>query len=498
MSTMSVRSAAVWAIASQYTSFAVQFVTSVVLARWFITPGQLGLFTIAFAAVTLVAFLQDFGVTRYVNGERDLTPEKLGTAFTVSVLFAWGVALAAILAAGPIARFYGDPALLPVTRIIAASYLLVPLAIVPQALCQRRLDYRSNTMIEVGSSLANAAVTMTLAMRGMGALALAWGAFAQQAARLAVSQWRGGPMLPWPFRLSGARPVIEIGGTNSVLSVSGSIVARAPELVVGRIIDQEAVGLYTRAAGLALQLRLLVAGAVTGVFYPAFRQLRDRGDPLGPAYLRVTAAYTGITWPAMAGIAVLAWPLIDLLYGERWLAAAPLLAWVALAQICYIAVPLNGDLPILLGRKRALVNLSLLETALAIALLVLAAPFGLAWVAIARLFHGLCFIALYAPLMRKLLDLRWKSLLAVYFRSAGATLAAVTPLLASFLAWQPPEQASLIQLGSGVVGGVILWLVALRLLRHPLHDEIAAVLEEILPRLPVGRMVRKIRPATWR
>jgi O-antigen/teichoic acid export membrane protein len=98
-----------------------QFLTSVVLARWFITPAELGLFSIAFAAVTIVAFLQDFGVTRYVNGERDLTPEKLHMAFTVSVAFAWGIAILTILSAKPIALFYGDPRLLPITLVIACS-----------------------------------------------------------------------------------------------------------------------------------------------------------------------------------------------------------------------------------------------------------------------------------------------------------------------------------------------------------------------------------------
>lgn len=54
---MSVRAAALWAMISQYTSFALQFVASVVLARWYITPEQLGQFSIAFAAVSLIAFL---------------------------------------------------------------------------------------------------------------------------------------------------------------------------------------------------------------------------------------------------------------------------------------------------------------------------------------------------------------------------------------------------------------------------------------------------------
>ena len=43
--TARVRAAAIWALGSQYASFAIQFITSVVLARWYITPAQLGLRT---------------------------------------------------------------------------------------------------------------------------------------------------------------------------------------------------------------------------------------------------------------------------------------------------------------------------------------------------------------------------------------------------------------------------------------------------------------------
>ncbi len=481
---MSVRAAAIWALVSQYASFAIQFATSVVLARWFIGPDQLGLFSIAFAAITLVAFLQDFGVNRFIGGEKELDDAKIAMAFTVSLTFAGGIAVLAMLAAGPVTRFYGDPAMLPVAQVIAASYLLVPLAIVPQALVQRKMDFRSNTMIEVGSSLANAAVALTLAVRGEGALALAWGAFAQQAARMVIAQWRAGVMLPWPLRLKDAKPVLQIGGTNSLQSICGSITARAPELVIGRLIDAAAVGLFARASGLALQLRLLLSGAVTGVFYPAFRQVRDRGEPLGPPYLRVVAAYTGITWPAMAGIALLAEPIIRLLYGARWVGAAPLLAWIALSQICYVALPLNTDLPILLGRMRALIRRYLADSAASLLLLALAAPFGLLWVAISRLAHGLVWIVLYAPLMRAMLNFSWRSLIAIWLRSGGATLAALLPTALLYVLWDGPAQAGFLQLLCSAGLGALCWLASLRLLRHPALDEITALAAPILHRIP--------------
>jgi len=232
MHVMSVRTAAAWSLVTQYTTFALQFIVSLILARWFITPEELGLFSIAFAAITLIAFLQDFGVTRYIVGERDLTPEKLQMAFTVSVCFAWGIALLSILSAWPISWFYDDPRMLPVTLVLATSYIFAPLAIVPQAMCQRRMDYKSNAMIEMGVALANMIVTLGLAIDGLGALALAWGVFAQQVARLVVSQWRSGGMWPWPWRVHGAQPVLTIGGTNSVQAVCNSVIARAPELMI--------------------------------------------------------------------------------------------------------------------------------------------------------------------------------------------------------------------------------------------------------------------------
>jgi len=487
---MSVRASAVWAISAQYASFVIQFVASVLIARWFIGPDELGLFSIAFAAVTMIALLQDFGVTRYIVGEADLTAPKLRSAFALSVTVAWTIAALALLAAWPIARFYEDPRLLGITAVIASSYLLVPLAIVPQALRQRAMDFRSNTMIEVGAALANAGVTFALASRGMGALALAWGAFAQQFARMAISQWRNGLTLPLPFSLDGSRPLLRFGGGNSLLVLIGAVGMRAPELVVGRLIGAGAVGLLARASGLAGQLRVLVSGAVAGVFYPAFARLRDAGEPLGQPYVRVVAAYTAVTWPAMAGIAVLAEPVIRILYGERWLATAPLLAWVALAQVCYVALPLHIELPLLTGRMRELIWRNLLDTLASIGLLMAFAPMGVEGAALSRFAHGLAWIAIYFGFLKRCLDFQARALFVVWLRSAAATLAAIAPALASFGLWQPPSAAGMEQVLTTSLAGAACWLLALRLLRHPAYEEITATLLHLRDALLPRRLAR--------
>ncbi len=476
---MSVRSAAIWAMSAQYMAFAINFVTSIYLARHYIGPADLGLFTIAFAATTLIGVFKDFGLTRYIAGEADLDEAKIRTAFSLSLVISWTIALIGMGLAWPMSAVYGLPDLKPVMLVIGASYLLVPLATVPTALRQRALDFKSNTMIEVGAAAVNAITSIYFARLGAGAMALAWGTLAQQVARAAISQWRNGFLFPWPLSFAKAKPVLKFGGGSSLLILSGTLGGNLPELIIGRLLNQAAVGLYGRADGIAGQLRGLVSGAAAGVFYPAFARVRDRGEALGPHYERVVACYCAVTWPTMAGLAVLAEPLVRLLYGERWIATAPLLQWIALSQICFVALPLHVELPILLGRMKALIHRNVLDTLASVSLLVAGAYFSLEWAAASRLAYGMAWIVIYAAFLQRLIGVRWTGLVANYAKSALATLAAITPLIATYSFWQGPHDLDFGVMVLGTALGVAAWLAVLALTAHPLLHEIMGLLDGI-------------------
>ena len=88
---MSVRAAAVWAMAGQYGSFVIQFAVSVIISRFFLAPDEVGLFSIALAAAMLVAVLQDFGLSRYISGLPELSQEEIDRASSVAVIFSFVV-----------------------------------------------------------------------------------------------------------------------------------------------------------------------------------------------------------------------------------------------------------------------------------------------------------------------------------------------------------------------------------------------------------------------
>ncbi len=488
---MSVRGAALWSMSGQYLVFAAQFLMNVIIARFFLSPEEVGLFGIALSAAMLVAILQDFGITRYIAGEPQLSDAQIRTCFSVSILFALAVGLIILALAWPASRFYEDARLLPLLVVVAASYLLVPFGIVPTALLQRDLDFRSLFFVNVGSAFVQAAVALGLAALGFSAMSLAWSVVAQQGARAVIGQWRSGRHVSFPLTLSGSRPILRFGSGASLLYLSGGLGVRSPELIIGRLLSITAVGLYGRAVGLAGQLRQLVSGAVGSVFYPAFARIRDSGEDLAPPYLRVVAGYSATTWPAMAFLAAASTPLVLMLYGERWAAVAPLLTWIALSEILFTALPLHMDLPILLGRMRRLLQLNILDTLASIGMLVAGCLWGLEWAAASRIGYAILWLAIYSAFMRALVGFRWRDMFGVYARSMAATFATVAPLLLIYWQWRSPADVNFAELAGAGLLGCFAWLATIFLVRHPVRHEVLGVLDTarqaIAPTLRFGR-----------
>jgi len=470
----SVRSAALWAAGSQYCLFALQFATSVIISRFFLKPAEIGLFSVALATAMILSIIQDFGLTRYIGRHPSADEETVRHCSFIAVLFSFVLGALILALAEPVARFYGEPRLFRILALIAASYLLNPWSIVPVALLSRRLDFRATFTVNCAGAAANSACALSLAALGFSAESLAWAMIAQAATRAVVAQaWR-----PAPFslrvRYERLREIIGFGSGSALLYLSGGIGMRTPDLIVGRMQGMAAAGLFSRGVALASQLHYLVAGAVSSIYYPTFARLRDEGRDLGPYYERVVAAHGAIVWPAMVLLAVLAQPVVLLLYGEGWSQAAPLLAYVALAECCMVALPLHMDLPILTGRLRQLLWFNLADTALSVGTLAAGAAIGVEAAAASRIVYGLGWIAIYAAWLQRMVGFRWAALLRIYAGSATVAAFTALPALYATHVWRTPGTLGFGGLVVAALASGLAWLAAVFVLRHPACEDLAA------------------------
>lgn len=484
---MSLRRSALWSLATQYGSFICQFGASVIISRFFLQPAEVGLFSIALAAAMMASIFQDMGISRFVTGQPDMREDCVRDYAAVAVAMGWLVAAGVALAALPLAWFYGEPGLAPLLLIIALSYAASPFAIVPAALLTRALDFRVLFFANTGSAVLGALVSVATAALGAGPAALAWGMLASTLTRLAVVALAS-PVLPRrPRDPEVVRPMLGFSSSSFAISLSGAIGMRSQDLIVGHLLGLFATGIFTRATALAGQLSTLVVGAINGVFYPAFARKRDAGEDLTGPYLHLIACNTAINWAAAAGLAVAAEPLVHLLYGPRWTEVAPLLRWTALAEMFFFAVPLQMDVPIMLGRIRTLVWINAIDTLATVAILAVFCHWGVEAAAISRLVTAALWFVIYITFIGRLLHLPVRQLASTYLRSAICALAAAGPMaLALGQHWFGALPGFLPLLGLSAAG-VACWLVMLALVRHPAWDEIRLALAQLPPALRPSR-----------
>jgi O-antigen/teichoic acid export membrane protein len=469
---MSVRHAALWSMGSQYAGFIIQFAVTIIISRYFLNPAEIGVYSIAVAVTMMISILQDFGLTRYISGLADIDDAKIRTCASVALVLGFAVVIAIFLSIWPVSLYFSNSALVPLLAILTLSYVFTPFHMISTALLARDLNFRGLFQVNVGSSLLSAITAIALASAHFSASALAWSMVVQAIAKTVIAQRLRPVSTPLPPQLKDVRGIVNFGTGSAALTVIGAIGVRTPDLIIGSMLGFAAVGLFSRATALAGQLYMLLSGAIGSIFYPAFARIRDRGDALGPPYTRVVAAYCAVTMPAMAGLAVAAVPLINGLFGAKWAGSAPVLHYIALSEMVFIALPLHMDIPILMGRMKTLIILNIADSLASVVLLLLAARWGLEWAAISRIAYGLVWYAIYARLLSRLIAFKWSDMLMIYAKSLIISLVAITPLLLAYRYWVPAADMSLVTLIilSGL--GALMWMGSLLLVKHPAASEI--------------------------
>lgn len=484
---MSVRNATVWSMAGQMVVFVIQFLTSVIISRFFLAPDEIGVFALALSIAFTVQLIQDFGLARYISNAANLTDEEINGCSMVALAAGVLVAVLIFALAGPASGFFRAPDLRGVITIIGASILVGSFGVVPLALMQRNLRFREISAVNAVSIIVYAAAAIGLAALGWSSYALAWAVMAQQIVKTVVALAYSWATPQGWVQLAKLKHIFKFGLQMSALNTLASISMRTPEIVVGRLLDMTAVGLFTRAGSFTEQLRGLFGNALNAVMLPAFAKLRDAGDPGGPHYERVVACYTGILWPAMALLCVLAYPVVHFLFGERWLGVVPLLQFITLAQIVHSGLPLHMEMPMVYNKTPELLKIHVLDTSASLIMLALMANISLVAAAASRPIYAVVWYGIYCMFLKRIIGFRWRSLATSYLKSGGLVGLTILPALIVMASVGGQSHVSLLAaVLCGAVGGV-LWLGGAYLFKHPIYNELYALTATIRFKLSASR-----------
>lgn len=467
---MSVRKSMAWSLTGSFGFFIIQFAASVIVAR-LLTPVELGIYGVALAALSLLTAFQNLGFQSFIIQGSDLDRTTIGTVHTMAVLQAFVLAAVLYLGAPFLAEFLNEPRVTAALRILCLFALLSPIETLASGHLQRKGRFDLTTALNLVRVLVGAIASILLAKVGYSYASLSWGAVAgMAAAAITALALTGRDLLNRPT-LAQWRRVWAFGSNILATMALANIFSRLPDIALGRLAGIAMVGLYGRASGIIESFNTGVMYGVQRVVLKSLVDSRDQIDRIDYVYLRAVRTTTGIFWPMYAGLAVLAAPVVTLVYGARWAAAAPVLTLLCIAAIVQTALVARQEVLITMGRVGELPRLEGIRGSVGLALFIAAATQGLVLAAASRIVEAITQHALFVRRIRAAADTSFGAIYRCYGPSLVVTAAAILPSFA-LMQWRGwPNTVPAAELVGAIVAGVLLWFLAIHLVRHELRAE---------------------------
>jgi O-antigen/teichoic acid export membrane protein len=475
-----------FSFAEKYTVLLLGIIATMVLSR-LLTPAEVGVYSLGAVLVALAQVVRDFGVGQYLIQEKQLDPVKLRAALATSLLVAWLLAGLVLLASAPLARFYGEPRLTLVLRLLAINFLLIPFSALTLPMLRRQLRFRAIYAINAANSVVNLLVAVLLALHGYSYMSMVWAALAGSCASLLVSLLVRPAELPW---LPGRRGMGDIARFGAYATGGGLVDeagVAAPDLIIGKLIGIESLALFGKAQSVLNIFNQAITSAISPVVFPLFAaRAREGGGQGGQGgaegvYLRTISYMTALAWPFFLFLACMALPLVKVLYGTQWIGCVPLIRIMCLSSAVYSMFSMARYLFVATGQLHAQVRLDACAGVIKVALLLAAAPFGLVAVAWAVVLSNVLRSWLNYGCLRRLSALDWRILARALRKSALLCgLSGVAPVAS--LLWLPADTPALLALAGTALATLLCWLAGVFLLKHDISAEFVLLQRKLASR----------------
>lgn len=331
-----------WSWAGALLRAVLQFGVQIGLAR-LLGPEAFGQAAAALLVVGFFALIGEAGMSSALIQRQELQAHDPGAAMACVLLVSSCVALGVWLISAPLAAQLGDTGLQPLVWAAAAIVPLQACSTLPQALLQRRFEVKRLQAVQlVGYLFAYGGVGLSLAAAGAGAWSVL-AAFALHALLVGLFTL-GGSGQSWRPRWAGSQALRAYGLRITAANLVNWGLESLDRLLVSRSLGPAALGAYSVAATLARAPVTLLVSSAQPVAFAAAARLQDQNHRLARGYLAVLALALLVAVPLFVYLAWFARPVVELLYGPAWQAAAAPFAWLCLGVPFFVMLALTGPM----------------------------------------------------------------------------------------------------------------------------------------------------------
>lgn len=378
----------VWSSIDRFTSQGISFVFSLLIARM-LMPSDYGVIAMLGIFMAVSGCFIDSGFGTALVRKIDRTETDFSTVFyfnnVVAILF-YGLLW---LASPIIADFYDLPLLEDVTKVVGLNLIIGALGGIQNAKLSIAIDFKTRAKISVITTLFTGIVGLYLAYCGYGVWALVFQALSSNILRT-ILLWSYVKWKPqWLFSWKSFREMFSFGSKMLASGLLDTTYNNLYTIVIGKCFNSAALGVYSRADGLAQFPSSNITGVLQNVTFPVLSSIQNDEERLSIGYKKLLRLSAFIIFPLMVGLAAVADPFIRLVLTDKWEGTIYYLQILCFALMWYPIHAINLNLLMAKGRSDYFLKLEVIKKIQGVIILCITVPLGLVAMCYGRIVSSL-------------------------------------------------------------------------------------------------------------
>lgn len=349
---------------------------TLLLAR-FLVPADFGLVAMVSVFFQIANTLMDSGFRQALIRKKDANAEDYSTMFITNIALGVVAYVLLFVSAPLIARFYSEPRLVLLVRVIGIVVIINSLQFIQIVDLSRKLDFKTQFKATIPAGVISGLAAILMAMNGFGVWALAAQMILSPLFITAFLWWIN-PWRPrWFFSLQSFNELFGFGSKLFLSGLLNIVFQNIYIVVIAKLFTSSITGYYFFATKIRDIILQQLSSSIQMVTYPALASIQDDDLRLKAGYRKVIQATTYLIFPAMIFLAVLAKPLFSIFLEPRWLAGVPYLQLLCVAGLMFPLHVVNLNILQVKGRSDLFLYLEIFKKLLIVVVLFISVRFGI-------------------------------------------------------------------------------------------------------------------------
>lgn len=365
-----------WTVSERLSVQVVQLLVQIVLAR-LLEPEQFGLIGMLIIFTAVAQSIMDSGFGSALIQKKDADQTDSSSIFFFNLILGIILALILSLAAPLIAKFYLQPTLTHITRVLSLTLIINAFSLVQKSLLAKKMDFKTQMKISLLAVVISGVIGIVMAFRGLGV----WSLVAQMVFKSLFqsiflwlfNDWRPSPV----FSLSSLKSMFSFGSKLLVSGLIDTIFRNIYQTFIGKVYSPIDLGFYSKAKSIENAAVQATGSSLGQVLFPSLVHLQEDIEGLKKAYRKTIRLSLFLHLPLMIGLWAIADPLFRFLLTDKWAPSIPYFQLLSIAGTLNPLHVLNLNILKVKGRSDLFLRLEIIKKVIVILAIVLTYRHGI-------------------------------------------------------------------------------------------------------------------------